>query len=258
LRLLEISMNDSLTILVVDDDPLLLDLMVETLNTIGYNAEGVLGGKEALEYLEDNDVQLLITDIKMPEMDGIELSQLVKKLYPKLPVIFISAAFTPAVLQRIEGEPFLAKPFRISQVEALIKNSMEPVSDTMQTKSANSILVVDDDDGFRIMLMENLKISGYNVCGASDAIKAVEQLKQGGISAVITDFKMPGMDGLSLSRYVRQQWPALPVILMTAYINVNENPEVQFNDADGFLMKPFKIDSITGLLEMIKREKNKS
>lgn len=246
-----------MTILVVDDDPLLLDLMVETLSTIGYRADGVLSGHEALEYLEDNNVQLLITDIKMPEMDGIELSQRVKKLYPKLPVIFISAAFTPAVLQRIEGEPFLAKPFRINQVEALIKNSMEPPPESDQTKPVESILVVDDDDGFRIMLMENLKISGYKVAGASDAAKAVERLKQGGISAVITDFKMPGMDGLSLSRYVRQQWPKLPVILMTAYINVNENPEVQFNDADGFLMKPFKIDSITGLLEMIKREKSK-
>ncbi|MEE9442017.1 MAG: response regulator [candidate division Zixibacteria bacterium] len=251
-------MNDSLAILVVDDDPLLLDLMVETLNTIGYRADGVLSGKEALEYLEDNDVQLLITDIKMPEMDGIELSQQIKNLYPRLPLIFISAAFTPAVLQRIEGEPFLTKPFRISQVEALIKNSLEPVSDTKSAKPADSILVVDDDDGFRIMLMENLRISGYKVCGVSDARKALERLKRGGINAVITDFKMPGMDGLSLSRYIRQQWPDLPVILVTAYINIDENPEVQFNDADGYLMKPFKIDSITGLLEMIKREKTKS
>ncbi|MFH1701173.1 MAG: response regulator [Candidatus Zixiibacteriota bacterium] len=251
-------MNDSLMILVVDDDPLLLDLMIETLDTIGYRADGVLGGKEALEYLEDSDVQLLITDIKMPGMDGIELSQQVKKLYPRLPVIFISAAFSPEVLQRIEGDPFLAKPFRISQIEALIENSLKPESEVMSTKPVDSILVVDDDDGFRIMLMENLKISGYNVCGAADATKALERLKQGGINSVITDFKMPGMDGISLSRYIRQQWPEMPIILITAYINIDEDPDIRFNDADGYLMKPFKIDSITGLLEMIKREKTKS
>ncbi len=247
-------MNDEIQILVVDDDPLLLDLMIETLNTIGYPAEGVLSGEKALSYLEQNEIQLLITDIKMPEMDGIELVQRVKEKYPKLPVIFISGAFTPAVLHKIGQDPFLAKPFRINQIEDLIRSAMTATETEKLSKEKEHILVVDDDDGFRFMLIENLKLSGYNVTGASNANKAIDLLMKGGIHTVVTDIKMPGMDGISLARYIGQQWPEIPVILVTAYINLDNSPELQYPGASGYLMKPFKIDSITELLEDVKNK----
>lgn len=247
-------MENELNILVVDDDPYLLDLMIETLNTIGYAATGASGGKQALGLLAKRPFHLVITDIKMPEMNGLEFAEAVKREYPEIPVIFISGAFTPTILQKIEGQSFLAKPFRINQIEHLIEEVIARMPQDALADSPDRILVVDDDDSFRLMLMESLKLSGYAVTGAVDGNRAIETLQQGGVGAVITDVKMPGMDGITLARYIRKQWPALPVILITAYLNFDDESQLPARIADGYLMKPFKIESITSLLESLRLE----
>lgn len=245
-------MDSGLKVLVVDDDVYLLDLMIETLSTIGYKAEGASSGEQALNLLRQSDFHLIITDIKMPEMDGIEFARNVRREYPEIPVIFISGAFTPSVLRQIDGQPFLPKPFRISQIEKVIDTVVSVSSQQKEDRATESILVVDDDDSFRMMLIESLKISGYPVIGAADGTEAIEHLKRETVSAVITDVKMPGMDGISLSKYIHQQWPSIPVVLITAYLNFDDADEVRLYGADGYLMKPFRIESITSLLEKLK------
>ncbi|MCK5124723.1 MAG: response regulator [candidate division Zixibacteria bacterium] len=245
-------MDSKLKILVVDDDAYLLDLMIETLDTIGYDAKGASSGAEALDLIEKSRFQLVITDIKMPKMDGIEFARSVKSKHPDLPIIFISGAFTPSILRKIEGEPYIPKPFRISQMEKVIGEVTTASRNATGNSTGDTILVVDDDDSFRLMLIESLKVSGYKVTGVSNAASAIERTKKGDISAIVTDVRMPGMDGISLSKYIRLHWPELPVILVTAYLNFDESPEMKRLDADGFLMKPFKIESITSLLEKIK------
>jgi len=245
-------MNTNVQILVVDDDPYLLDLMIETLTTIGYKAIGAQSGHRALEFLENGSFDLVITDIKMPEMDGLVLSETIRKIYPRLPVIFISGAFTPSVLEAMKGQPFLAKPFRINQLEQMIADTL---IHRTEDGAATTVLIVDDDDGFRYMLTESLGLSGYRVVAVSDGERAISRLKQGNIGVVITDIKMPGMDGLTLARYIRREWPKITVILITAYYRPEAVEGMESPDADGYLMKPFRIESITGLLENIRKKK---
>ncbi|MEZ5357823.1 MAG: response regulator [Candidatus Zixiibacteriota bacterium] len=242
-------MTSELNILVVDDDAYLLDLLIETLTTIGYDAIGAPNAVEALKMLETSEVNLIITDIKMPQMDGIEFARTIRRTYPDLPIVFISGAFTPSVLRQIEGEPYIPKPFRINQIEKIIEDVANRVAMPVKSKPGDMILVVDDDDSFRLMLIESLKLSGYTVAGVGDGISAVERIKKGGISAVITDVKMPGMDGISLAKYIHKQWPGIPVVLITAYLNFDEVPDMERQAADGYLMKPFKIEAVTSLLK---------
>ena len=78
-------MKKNVNILVVDDDPILLDLLIETLEAIGHSPKGAKDGEDALAFLETNKVDLLITDIKMPGINGLELAKKVNKLIPELP-----------------------------------------------------------------------------------------------------------------------------------------------------------------------------
>ncbi len=245
-------MDTGLKILVVDDDSYLLDLMIETLTTIGYEAVGAPGGAEALKIIRSSEISMVITDIKMPKMNGIEFAKSVRKEFPDLPIVFISGAFTPSVLRQIEGQPYIPKPFRINQIEKIIEDVTARLNSTEKAKPGDTILVVDDDDSFRLMLIESLKVSGYSVTGAGNGLSAIDRVKKGGISAVITDIKMPGMDGITLCKYIRKQWQTIPVVLITAYLNFDEAPDMDKQGADGYLMKPFKIESMTALLEDIK------
>lgn len=242
-------MVEKIKILVVDDDPLLLDLLLETLSSIGYEAVGAPDAAVALGKLSRTRFSLVITDIKMPGMNGLELSRRIKAEYPGLPVILISGVFSADILKGSDADGILTKPFRIGHVEDMIARTVAHDSESDQ-KEGNKILVVDDDDGFRLMLTETLKLTGYDVVACSDADQAIRRLDRNGIGTVITDIKMPGMDGLSLARHIKNNRPEIPVILITAFLS----PEEQYIDADiadGFLMKPFRVESITDLLESL-------
>jgi DNA-binding NtrC family response regulator len=245
-------MTAKVKILVVDDDPYLLDMLIETLKTIGYDASGAPGAEDALGYLDTNPVQLVITDIRMPGMDGVEFARCVKQLQPDLPVIFITGAFNSSILKKVDVDGFLPKPFRIGQIEELIEEVISR-SSSPNPGRGDTILVVDDDETFRLMLLETLKLSGYRTIGAASGDEALAVLRQSGVDAVITDIKMPGMDGITLAARIKERRPDMPVIIITGYIPADGERPLAVDGADGFLIKPFKIESITDLLETLKQ-----
>ena len=112
-------------ILVVDDDRRLLGLLTETLSSIGYTVEDARGAKEALAKLAESRFDLIISDIKMPEMDGLSLLGRIRESYPGLPVIFITGLPRTDIVIAANPEGILSKPFRISNLEDLIEQALE-------------------------------------------------------------------------------------------------------------------------------------
>ena len=112
-------------ILVVDDDSRLLGLLTDTLETIGYTAEDASSAKEALAKLAESKFHLIISDIKMPEMDGLSLLSRIRENYPGLPVIFITGQPRLDLVRLANAEGILTKPFRISNLEDLIEQALE-------------------------------------------------------------------------------------------------------------------------------------
>jgi DNA-binding NtrC family response regulator len=112
-------------ILVVDDDRHLLNLLTETLGSIGYSTEDARSAKEALEKLSESKFHLIVSDIKMPEMDGLKLLSQIRKSYPGLPVIFITGVPRQDITGAANTEGILTKPFRISNLEYMIEQALD-------------------------------------------------------------------------------------------------------------------------------------
>ena len=103
------------TILVVDDEKNYLLVMETLLTGAGYEVLTIDSGEEALELVRRNDLDLIITDMKMPRMSGIELMEQLKKVYPDLPVIMMTAYGTveKAVEAMKKGAfDYILKPFK--------------------------------------------------------------------------------------------------------------------------------------------------
>ncbi|MDQ4030047.1 MAG: response regulator [Actinomycetota bacterium] len=83
-----------LTVLVIDDEHVILDLMIEILADAGYVAVGASGAEQALELLADPDVSLVVSDITMPALSGLELLDLIRLTRPSLPVVLVTGAGT--------------------------------------------------------------------------------------------------------------------------------------------------------------------
>ncbi len=109
-------------LLIVDDDPEVRIVVAEFLQEFGYDVVQASGGKEALELLARTpDIRMLITDIRMPDMSGIELANLATQRQNGLKVILISGYF---VSQQVERR-FLRKPFRMRDLEAAVRAELE-------------------------------------------------------------------------------------------------------------------------------------
>lgn len=100
------------TVLVVDDDAALRTLMARMLATEGYNVVAAADGTEALRIAEElvGQIPLVVTDVTMPVMDGVELARALARLIPAPLVLFVSGYAAPTG-HELPG-PFLAKPFR--------------------------------------------------------------------------------------------------------------------------------------------------
>ncbi|MBI5885003.1 MAG: response regulator [Deltaproteobacteria bacterium] len=79
------------------------------------------------------------------------------------------------------------------------------------------ILVVDDEEGLRLLYKEELEEAGWEVTLAASGEESLRRIEEGKIDLVLLDIKMPGMDGVEVLRHVKERWKDLPVVLCTAY-----------------------------------------
>ncbi len=105
--------------------------------------------------------------------------------------------------------------------------------------AGENILVVDDDDALRVVLVGLLKQAGYNARAVPSAEKALEDVTRAPTDLVVTDVRMPGMDGLALLQALGKSAPDLPVIVISAHGTVPMAVEAMKHGAKEFMLKPF-------------------
>jgi CheY-like chemotaxis protein len=112
-------------ILVVDDDQSIIDLLKDALPTLGFDADFTTDGSQAIEMLKEQFYDLVLSDIRMPEINGIEVATAAIKNAPYVPVLFMSG--NPNV--EVEERSFLSKPFTITQLETKLSIMLEASSE---------------------------------------------------------------------------------------------------------------------------------
>jgi DNA-binding NtrC family response regulator len=110
---------------------------------------------------------------------------------------------------------------------------------------AGKILIVDDElDMLKLLSMIIKEKTPYEVTTTNNPLEAVELAKQGGIDLVITDLKMPGLDGIEVLEAVKKDDPDRPVIFITAYATVESASEAIQKGGFDFITKPFRKEQI--------------
>ena len=115
------------------------------------------------------------------------------------------------------------------------------------------LMLVDDNAAIREVLSEGLSRYGFEVTKAEDGFEALRSLGRECFKLVITDFQMPGMNGLELASAIKKQYPAMIVVLMTGTDRSYLEGKQQWKDVDLFVPKPFRIstfvDMVGGILK---------
>ena len=124
-------------ILVVDDEPLISDIIAKSLESEGYGCEVADSSEEALELLKHNRFSLLMSDINLPGKTGIELLSIVKQQYPDIAVIMVTAVDdrkTAIKALQLGAYGFVIKPFDINEIAISAVNALERRKLSLQSR----------------------------------------------------------------------------------------------------------------------------
>ena len=122
------------------------------------------------------------------------------------------------------------------------------------TEAGIKILLVDDDPSILEILSDLMAIFGYEYDTAQNGHEAIEKLKKGFFHIVLTDMKMPGMDGMELLRYINSSYPNIKVMVLTGYDRTFSYTDVVKAGASDFISKPFNTDELEAKINRLVRE----
>src|SRR5688572_32195994 len=120
---------------------------------------------------------------------------------------------------------------------------------TLQTPATPHLLFVDDEPALRSLMAERLSERGYEVVEADSGERAVELLDRFAFDVVITDLRLPGIDGTRVIEAARDRYAGIVAIVITGYGTVKDAVEAIKRGASDFVAKPFQFDELTHVLE---------
>jgi len=197
-------------LLVLDDEPETLEWMAAALTSIGHEVRPCRSGRKALAEIGTWRPDLIVSDILMPELDGLSFARMAHANGGP-PIMFISIAMKQAEAVLAGAVGYVQKPATAAEVRAAVTDVLG------HDRQRATILVVDDDPEPRELYGSYLQ-PRFEVLEAVDGVDALAQLRAHRIDLVITDFHMPHMNGLELIRAMRAdpQLERVPVIVQTS------------------------------------------
>lgn len=205
-------------VLVIDDDPFARDLLERFLSREGFQADIAADGKTGLRLARENKPEVIILDVKMPEMDGWSvLSQIKEEAKLRdIPVIMLTMTENRELSLALGASDFLPKPIeRKRLVDILLRHVRR--RDRLPDPNPH-VLVVEDDVMNQDLLKRALEREGLSVAIADNGLVALQQVAVRQPQLIFLDLMLPIMDGFQFLKELRKNeaWADIPVVTLTA------------------------------------------
>ncbi|MFC1672814.1 response regulator [Pseudomonadota bacterium] len=250
-------------VLIVDDSPTVCEFIARGLSQKGYQTLQAVRMEEALSY-GGSLVDLVVTDIIMPGMDGYEGIQRIKSNWPHVPVIAMSAGSgenardnTLLKARAMGADAIMQKPFTIDVLGEKIEYLLERRGHAAHTR----VLVVEDSRVQREVIKRMFQGEGtFEVYEAETAEEAMESRAIVGVDLLVTDIFMPGKGGLACIHSIRNNWPNIRIIAISGGLDNSVDGDAHGErglkaagvvGADATLKKPFGEDMLFATVNQV-------
>lgn len=251
-------------VLVVDDNSTNLEILktqLEQWNLIPVLASSGEEGLKLLSLLDNLD--LVLTDMQMPQMDGIQFARSIKQKYPELPIILLSSIGDEYKQNNLSlFSSILTKPVRQNTLCKHIHRALQPsvayekivpeakLSIQFATTHPLEILVAEDNLINQQVIIHILNKMGYDPAVVENGIEAVEAVKNKDYDLVFMDMQMPEMDGIEATKIIRSGTAVQPfIIALTANTMPGDMDECIKAGMNDYISKPVKLEELTAMLE---------
>jgi len=237
------------TLLCVDDDELTAETISNYLIKQGYETFTAFSAEEALEVLSKYHIDLVMTDVVMPGMNGLELTKIIKKKYDSYVIIFTrykpNCSYEKAI--SLGASDFFYKPFKFEDLLDRVKRILGTSKYRKYSQMNYHILCVDDVKEIGEFLVNCFRDNtNCRIAHVIDADEALEYLENNSVDLVITNISMPFMDGLTMTDIITKKYPT-KVIVLTGIGDMKKGKfriEAFQKGASAYVNKPCKIDDL--------------
>lgn len=251
-------------ILVVDDNPTNLTILKNQLNYWNFAPILAHSGREALEILSyTKDFDLVISDMQMPEMDGLELAKAIKQSLPNLPLFLLSSIgdennkkyqqFFSVVLSKPVKPELLFKSIQSQfkhQKPFVVQEEKKLITEDFAKKNPLKILVAEDNLINQKLITILLGKLGYKATVAYNGREVLELLEKDTFDTILMDVQMPDIDGLEATKLIRSKDICQPyIIALTANAMQKDKDECLEAGMNDYLSKPVKPEMLMKGLE---------
>jgi DNA-binding response OmpR family regulator len=242
--------SNKIPVLVIDDDDSWLKAVEYNLCSEGFEAYTAADGPSGIEAALKHKPRLILLDIMMPEMDGLEVLSTLKhdSRTRRIPVFMLTAKTALGDIDRafdIGAADYITKPLEGNKLGKTIKKKLKKCeAATSKTRRLKRIpvLIIDDDAVWRKVVEHNLYVEGYQVYTAVDGPSGIEAALKYKPRLILLDVMMPGMDGLEVLSKLKHnpRTSRIPVIMLTSKNLVADIDRAFDIGADDYITKPFE------------------
>ena len=240
--------------LAVDDSSSSRKLIASILGQNGSRIDEAENGRVGYEKALEQDYDLIITDIDMPEMDGVELCKKLKSNpgVRNVPILIVSKFDSDKEINR--GFEAGASDYLLKQE---VKDNLYPAVQNLLTQadfhSDQTVLLIDDSITTLKLLGGKLSNYGFGIATARSRDEAVEHLNKEKISVILFDVSMPDIDSVDFIQTVKVSFPDSHITIIAMRTNRDRRRILKIKRVgiSAFLIKPFNIDSLVVLLEKL-------
>jgi response regulator RpfG family c-di-GMP phosphodiesterase len=246
--------NKTTHILLVEDSTMIRKYLIKVLTPLKMTISEASDGLMALSLISENQFDLIITDIDMPNMNGIDLCQQLKKepSTRSIPIIMVSSLDSDDDIDRgfqAGASVYIPK----SEVQHRLCSSVKDVLLKTDIRKAQLLLVVDDSHIIRSIVEEGLSQAGFRVMTAANGKEALHLISIQHPDLILCDIAMPVMDGFEFCRAIKsdESLKTSPFVVMSTSSERGQMKRMLEMGASAYIVKPFNIDQLVFLVEKI-------
>ncbi len=243
----EIKYMDKRAVLIVDDDSTIRELLEKVVKRFFFETYIANNGQNALDVIGEKPIDIVLVDIKLPDIDGISLIEEIKTLNPNCEVIVITGFGSVDIATqslRKGAIDYIEKPINLDELSTALGRAVEKLIEKEQLIYRNTLLVIDDDNQVVYRMKRFLVDSGYDVYTATSGEQGLQIVESHKVDVVLTDIKMKGMDGIEVLRKVKQFYDDVEVIMMTGFKDEETSINALRAGAIDYINKPVNLDEL--------------
>ncbi|GEM_PF-858785 len=245
--MIKLTNTDKLSVLIVEDEALARQQLAKFVRRQGYVVIEACNGKEGWEKFQEEAPSVVISDIKMPELDGMQLLKKIHDTDPEVQFVVVTAyGTTDTVIKAIrEGAiDFIKKPIDLDQLSLALGRAENKLQQQSEFTSYPTILLAEDEETTRSQLASVLEEEPWEVLTAKDGIEALSIFRDQKVDIVLLDIRMPEQSGLESLREMTAITDDFEAVILTGYGDEDNATEALRMGANNFLRKPIDLDQL--------------